>query len=932
MPDTIWDNTDTTGKLQFHAIDGDTSRFQQQRAFVEGEIETADDVDWYEVALVAGRTYRIGVKGDATQDGSLTDPDLTGIYDANGTAVAGASDADSGAGDNAEYVFRPATSGTYFVAVGSGGAGTGTYDLVVDDLTPDVPTENLKPGEEAIRRLGDITEQVDAEFMKGDLLALDSQDSIELWSFTLSRSRQIDFVLRRISEKTDFDLLDEEGNIIWESRAGSIGSTQQFLTEPVPAGHYYIEVKGKRLEVDDNYVLRYKTGEIDPSQLHWVYQLNDIANSEETTLSDRQVYGIGGKTETYRFTLSEEKVVTFELSGLEYDGDLVVYDEDGTVVGSSRNAGTRDETVTVTLAQSSPGRHYEAQVVMREDGIASYDLTYSLTDLEVEHFDLGDITGTFKEDVQQASGWVQNGGYEQDRYTFTLTEEREVKLDVVPALDSEDSRARYAIEGPDGSELFSDTVENDSEGFIRVLGPGEYTVKVSSLASHTEQTGYNAEISTFVPDFVALTAADDVQTAGKTSFDHPSGAHYYKIETDTAGAKFFVRASVGGVSLQLLDEEGNVLMESAGDERAFVFADPDDAKDVYYVKAVPGDGVTNFDLSYELTPGIDLGTVVQAVGGTYGFLQEGRDDGEVSYHKLTLADDGEFYVAYQDSEAACFDRIRLLDTEGNEVSYGYDLHGGAAGTHLVHASQLGAGDYYIMVEYNGRPFCDTPFNYYAGSGAVPGSSNAGISTGAFEAVQDGLSASLLPVMDVGQSYVLELSPVDGETALPNFNVHVQGDGHSLPELTTTSIAAGGIQRIQFEWPEQAENVSLFISAEHGNSFPGVIWTLTPDDYRADSSTAGEVAVGESLQGNLERDGDRDWIAVELEANRGYRVDVEAGWTAGELFRGIYDSDGDLVQNAGLTYTPTEAGMYYVEVGAIADLTGQYTLTVEEETL
>ena len=53
----------------------------------------------------------------------------------------------------------------------------------------------------------------------------------------------------------------------------------------------------------------------------------------------------------------------------------------------------------------------------------------------------------------------------------------------------------------------------------------------------------------------------------------------------------------------------------------------------------------------------------------------------------------------------------------------------------------------------------------------------------------------------------------------------------------------------------------------------------PDDYAADTSTTGTVAVGSSVTGDIETSRDRDWFAVTLEAGQTYRIDLEGSRTA-----------------------------------------------------
>ena len=117
------------------------------------------------------------------------------------------------------------------------------------------------------------------------------------------------------------------------------------------------------------------------------------------------------------------------------------------------------------------------------------------------------------------------------------------------------------------------------------------------------------------------------------------------------------------------------------------------------------------------------------------------------------------------------------------------------------------------------------------------------------------------------------------------------------------------------------------------------------DFSANTSTAGRVVVGDSVTGNIESARERDWFAVELEAERTYRFDLMGSHTDdGELsdpyLRGIYDEDGDFIANTrddddGLgrnsreTFTASEDGTHYVAAGAYRGYQGTYTLSVEE---
>ena len=121
-------------------------------------------------------------------------------------------------------------------------------------------------------------------------------------------------------------------------------------------------------------------------------------------------------------------------------------------------------------------------------------------------------------------------------------------------------------------------------------------------------------------------------------------------------------------------------------------------------------------------------------------------------------------------------------------------------------------------------------------------------------------------------------------------------------------------------------------------------TNYPDDYAADSATTGTVVVGGSATGNIESVGDRDWFAVDLEADKTYRFDLEGSPTGdGTLrdpyLRGIYDEDGDRIEsttdddgvgrNSRVYFTPDEGATYYVSAGAYGIMSAPTRLSVEE---
>ena len=121
--------------------------------------------------------------------------------------------------------------------------------------------------------------------------------------------------------------------------------------------------------------------------------------------------------------------------------------------------------------------------------------------------------------------------------------------------------------------------------------------------------------------------------------------------------------------------------------------------------------------------------------------------------------------------------------------------------------------------------------------------------------------------------------------------------------------------------------------------------VAPDDFAADASTTGTVAVGGSATGEIERAGDSDWFAVTLKAGKTYTVDLKGRDTGDGTLKdpyldGVFDAAGRLVgatwdydsgegRNSRTTVAVEADGTYYVAAGASGRKKGTYTVTVTE---
>ena len=107
--------------------------------------------------------------------------------------------------------------------------------------------------------------------------------------------------------------------------------------------------------------------------------------------------------------------------------------------------------------------------------------------------------------------------------------------------------------------------------------------------------------------------------------------------------------------------------------------------------------------------------------------------------------------------------------------------------------------------------------------------------------------------------------------------------------------------------------------------------ITVDDHSGDPRAPGALLVGGSAFGNIERPGDTDWFAVELEDGVDYAVEIQGEASeAGELpeprVAGIYDDIGTLIDDTGnnhlpprisggtrVAFTPQTNGTHYIAV-------------------
>jgi hypothetical protein len=143
-------------------------------------------------------------------------------------------------------------------------------------------------------------------------------------------------------------------------------------------------------------------------------------------------------------------------------------------------------------------------------------------------------------------------------------------------------------------------------------------------------------------------------------------------------------------------------------------------------------------------------------------------------------------------------------------------------------------------------------------------------------------------------------------------------------------------------PQASGNVFIEASA-FSNAYTGA-YTLTVngsagprDNLSADRNTRGRLTVGQSVDGVLDFNTDRDWYRVRLQEGQSYRFTLNSSGDspAGDPLVRIhnaqgeelgFDDDGGDGLNSYLEFTAPATGNYFVDAGSFSEGTGGYTLT------
>ena len=94
--------------------------------------------------------------------------------------------------------------------------------------------------------------------------------------------------------------------------------------------------------------------------------LGNLADAQPTNRRER--VDVDGEVDYFHFWLSHQRVVRLRIRRLDYNADLYLENQQGTVIASRESAGDRKEVLNVTLAPAGADEPYYIRIEASEDG------------------------------------------------------------------------------------------------------------------------------------------------------------------------------------------------------------------------------------------------------------------------------------------------------------------------------------------------------------------------------------------------------------------------------------------------------------------------------------------------------------------------------------------------------------------------------------
>ena len=918
-----------------------------------GEINYAEDRDWFRVTLQAGNTYRIDLKGRDTGAGTLWDPYLRGVHDEHGVLIDGTTNNNRiRSAPDSQLYFTAEESGIHYVAAGAYFGGQGTYRLSVTDVTD--PTDDFsagtgRPGTVVVggTATGEINHPRDRDWFAVTLEA-NTTYRIDLEGMSTGDGTLYDPYLRGV--------YDEHGVLLagTSNNDGGTGLRNSRVTFTAPKdGTYYVAAGGNKAwashysegtytlsvtdDLTDDFAAEAGTGT-------GTVAVGGTATGEVETPGDRDWFAV---------TLEANKVYRIDLQGSQTrNGPLWVWDpylhgvhdEHGV-----RFAGTANDNYV-------RGRNNNSRVYFTAEGDGTYYVaagaaghwqgTYELSVKEVvDDFVAGTGTQGTVAVGGSTRGRVEPPG-DRDWFRVTLEANKTYRVD----LEGSGTRAGtlwdpylYGVHDEHGVLLAGTTSDDggkwgNSRLYFTVEEAGTYYVAAGGTGATYMEGTYKVSVTDVTDDFSAGTGTQGRVAVGGSAtgeIETPGDRDWFRVvleanktyRVDLEGSS--TRAgTLGDPYLRGVHDEHGVLIAGTTNNdggwnrnsRLYFTAAADGT---YHVAAgAAGSSRGPYRLSVmDVTDDFPAGTGTQAtvtVGGSVTGVIERR--GDIDWFRVTLEED----------------KLYRIDLEGRDTGAGtlidpylrgvYDENGvrldgttadsrGTGNNSRVYFTALNEGTYYVAAGADGYLRGTYRLSVTDVTGVILDDIAGGTGTEATVVVGGSETGEINYAEDrdwfrvtlqAGNTYRIDLKGRDtGAGTLWDPYLRGVHDEHGVLIDGTTNnnrIRSAPDSQLYFTAEESGIHyvaAGAYFGGQGTYRLSVTDVTDVTDDFSAGIGRPGTVAVGSSATGEINHPRDRDWFEVTLEANTTYRIDLEGMSTGdGTLYdpylRGVHDEHGVLI--------------------------------------
>lgn len=281
-----------------------TSSSINTNSSVNGAVEYPYGTDWYRISFNTGTTYRIDLEGSPTNEGTLSDTYIRGIYNSRGQLIQSSRNDDGGLGYNSQLDFTPESSGIYYISAGAYSTHTGTYQLSVssteDDATSNTSTLSSLSTNSSVD--GKIESAHDTDWYRVTLTAGTSYQ-IDLEGSDTKEGTLKDTYLRGI--------YDSQGKLIQGTTNddGGTGYNSKLDFTPTSSGTYFISA-GAFSAYTGTYQLSFSSKVAETTQTNSTSNINLGMG----TLSTSATQGVSAVLSGTYWTINSAREITYSFN------------------------------------------------------------------------------------------------------------------------------------------------------------------------------------------------------------------------------------------------------------------------------------------------------------------------------------------------------------------------------------------------------------------------------------------------------------------------------------------------------------------------------------------------------------------------------------------------------------------------------------------